>query len=620
MLERIREGSQGLVAKSILVLVILTFALAGIGSYLGGSTQVDAVVVNGQSISKAEFDNEFDKETANLERQYGEMFKIIANNPTYMESVRSGVLDRLIAKELIIQAANDMDLRVGDEEIKTTIRNMKEFQVDGQFDNNRYLTLVRSAGYRVDQFKELLRVDLTRTQLMSALLDTNFVLNNEAKRITSLEQQLRDIRYIDVKVSDFVKDAVVTDTEVSDYYDVNSGQFTTQEQLSIEYLELKVSDLISRVSVEEEKITEQYNSTITQYQTPERRRVSHILFEFGEDEAAAKLKADAALVRVKAGEDFAVLAKELSEDTFSGEDGGDLDWMTNDNADDVFTTAIFNLGSDATSDIIRTDSGFHIAKITAFEASATIPLEEVHDEIKQELLTEAAKELYYELQQQLTDLAFAVPENLSEAAFAIESNVKESGLFTRGTVPVSINFPSVIEAAFSEQVLEDNVNSDVIEITPDHLMVVRKKEYIPSTTKALSEVKAEILTTLKQQKATDLAKEKAQEYLASWKNSEEISDAIVTTKTDVLRTNRDIDAAIVSAAFKLAKGDSKDVELVTTAQGQAIVDVTAVKEATDTSKEIDAVIQRLSVTNSNTTYAAFINSLKAKSDIQYPKS
>ena len=620
MLERIREGSQGLVAKSILVLVILTFALAGIGSYLGGSTEVAAVVVNGESISKAQFDNEFGKERANLERQYGEMFSLIANNPTYMESVRSNVLDRLIAQELTIQAASNMDLRVGDEEIKETIRNMEEFQVDGQFDNNRYLSLVRSAGYRVEQFKELLRVDLTRTQLINALISTDFVLDSEAQKIASLEQQLRDIRYIDIKVSDFVESATVTDAEVSDYYDVNSGQFTTQEQLSIQYLELKVSDLLSKVSVEEEKIVEQYNSYITQYQTPERRRVSHILFEFGEDEAAAKLKADAALVRVKAGEDFSVLAKELSDDTFSGEEGGDLDWMTNDNADDAFTTAVFGIGSDATSDLIRTDSGFHIVKITEFEASATTPLTEVHDEIKQELLTEAAKELYYELQQQLTDVAFSIPENLTEAALEIESSVKETTLFTRATVPASVNFPSVIEAAFSEQILGDNVNSEVIEITPDHLMVVRKKEYIPSVVKTLSDVKSEIVVTLKQQKAADMAKEKAQEFLAMWKNAEEIPGAVVVTKTDILRTNRDVDSAIVSAAFKLAKGDSKDIELVTTAQGQAIVDVTAVKEATDTSKEIGAVIQRLSATNGNATYAAFINSLKAKSDIQYPKS
>ena len=362
MLERIREGSQGVVAKAILVLVILTFALAGIGSYLGGSTEVASVIVNGETISKAQVDNEFAKERSNLERQYGEMFKMIANNPTYMENVRKGVEERLIAQALISQTAADMDLRVGDDEIKKNIRDMKEFHVDGQFNNDRYLSLVRSAGYRVEQFRELLRVDLTRQQLMGAVIGSDFVLNNEAKQIAKLEKQLRDIRYIDVNAADFLAEVSASDDEIADYYDVNSGQFTTQEQLSLEYVELKVADLLSRVSVEESKVREQYESSLSQYQSPERRRVSHISFELGEDEAAAQEKAQAALARVNAGEDFALLAKELSEDTLSGEEGGDLDWMTLDD-EDAFTKAVFALENGATSDIVTTDSDLHIIKI-----------------------------------------------------------------------------------------------------------------------------------------------------------------------------------------------------------------------------------------------------------------
>lgn len=620
MLERIREGSQGIVAKAILVLVILTFALAGIGSYLGGSSEVASVIVNGEPINQSEIDNEFAKERANLERQYGEMFKVIANNPTYMESVRTGVVERLIAQALITQTASNMELRVGNEEIKNTIRNMPEFQVDGQFDNNRYLSLVRSSGYRVEQFKELLRIDLTRQQLMNAVIGSDFVLNNEATKIGALEKQLRDIRYIEVKASDFLDDAEVSDDEITDYYDVNSGQFTTQEQLSLEYVELKVSDLISRVEVEESQIEENYNSNIAQYQTTERRRVSHILFEFGDDEAVASSKAQDALVRVNAGENFAELAKTLSEDTFSGEEGGDLDWMTNDNSGDVFTEAVFNLDNNTTSDVIRSESGFHIIKITDIEPSTTQTLAEVHDEIKQELLTDAAKELFYELQQELTDTAFAIPENLTEAASLIESTVKSTELFSRSSVPSSVNYPSVVDAAFSEQVLGEEVNSDVIEITPDHHIVIRKKEYIPSVVKALDEVKEQIVATLKQQKASELAKEKAQEYLANWEQGEAISDVTVITKNDVLRTNEEIDNAIVLAAFKLAKGDSNDVELVTTSLGQAIVDVTAVKEASDSAIDLNAVVQRLKSTTGNATYSAFIESLKEKSDIQYPKS
>ena len=619
MLERIREGSQGVVAKAILVLVILTFALAGIGSYLGGSTEVASVIVNGETISKAQVDNEFAKERSNLERQYGEMFKMIANNPTYMENVRKGVEERLIAQALISQTAAEMDLRVGDDEIKKNIRDMKEFHVDGQFNNDRYLSLVRSAGYRVEQFRELLRVDLTRQQLMGAVIGSDFVLNNEAKQIAKLEKQLRDIRYIDINAADFLTEVSASDDEIADYYDVNSGQFTTQEQLSLEYVELRVADLLSRVSVEESKVREQYESSLSQYQSPERRRVSHISFELGEDEAAAQAKAQAALARVNAGEDFASLAKELSEDTLSGEEGGDLDWMTLDD-EDAFTKAVFALENGATSDIVTTDSDLHIIKITDLEPAATKAFDDVASEIKDELLFEAAKEYFYELQQQLTDTTFAVPENLTEAAAEIESDVKSTALFTRSSVPADVNYPGVIDAAFSEQVLGENVNSDVIDISPEHLMVVRKKEHIPSEVKPMSDVREQIVNILKQQKASELAKEKAEQYLASWQAGESIDGVTVVEKSDVSRASRDIDNAIVTAAFKMAKGESYDAQLVSTSQGQAVVDLVAVKEANDVAADLESVIQRLNATQSNEAYKAFIDSLKEKSDIQYPTS
>ncbi|MCG7529878.1 SurA N-terminal domain-containing protein [Psychrobium sp. MM17-31] len=620
MLERIREGSQGVVAKAILGLVILTFALAGIGSYLGGSSEVASVIVNGETISQAQVDNEFAKERSNLERQYGEMFKMIANNPTYMESVRKGVQERLIAQALISQTAAAMDLRVGDEQIKKTIRDMQEFHVDGQFNNDRYLSLVRSSGYRVEQFRELLRVDLTRQQLMGAVIGSDFVLKNEAEQIAKLEKQLRDIRYISVSANDFLNDVEISDDEVAEYYDVNSGQFTTPEQLSVEFVELKVADLLPRVSVEDSKVREQYESNLAQYQSPERRRVSHILFEFGDDEAATRAKAEAALARVKAGEDFAALAKELSDDTFSGEEGGDLDWMTKDGDEDAFTNAAFAVENGATSDIVETESGLHIIKVTDLDAAATKAFDEVASEIEEELLAQQAKELFYELQQQLTDTAFSVSENLTEAAAEIESQVKSTALFTRANVPAAVNFPEVIDAAFSEDVLGENLNSEVINVSPDHLMVVRKKEHIPSEVKPMSDVKVQIVDILKQQKAGDLAKEKAEQYLASWQAGETIDGVTVVEKADVARTTRDIDNAIVAAAFKMAKTGENNAELVSTVDGQAVVDLVAVKEANDVTSDIDSVLQRLNATQSGAAYKAFIDSLKEKSDIQYPAS
>jgi len=619
MLEQIREGSQGVVAKTILVVVILSFALAGIGSYLGSSSEVAGAIVNGKTITSAQVEQEFQQERTRLQQQFGEMFQAIANDATYMNNVRNNVLERLVAQELLLQTAANMDLRVGDEEIKQSIRQMQEFQVDGEFNNDRYQSLLRQSGYRVEQFRDMLRTDMTRRQLIATLVSSDFTLANEANVIAKLELQTRDIRYIEVKANDFVDTVQVNEQEISDYYELNSGQFQTQETLSLEYVELKVSDLVSKVEVDDAQVEASYQDNLTQYQSDPRRRVSHILFEFGDDEASAQASAEAALAQLAGGADFAGLAKELSQDTFSAENGGDLDWIDVGVMDPEFDQAAFSLAKGETSQVVRSEFGFHILLVTDAEDVTTKPFSDVQADIKQELLTEAAKELFFELQQQLADLAFEVPENLIEAATAIETTVQTTAVFSRATPPQLLQQPLVLNAAFSDPVLLEGVNSDVLEITPDHLVVIRKKEHNPSEVKALSAVTESISQRLKAQKAQELAKEKAQQYLTAWNNGEQVSDIAVSEKAAILRTNRDIDPAIVTAAFKLAKASDSN-ELVTTAAGEAIVALNSVNEATDTAESITAIIQRMERSNADVTYRAFIQSLKDASDIQYPKA
>lgn len=622
MLEKIRDGSQGVVAKAILVVVILSFALAGIGSYLGGSTDVAGAIVNGKTITGAQVEQEFQQERNRMQQQFGEMFQAIANDETYMASVRKNVLDRLVSQELLLQTATKMDLRVGDEEIKQAIRDMQEFHVDGVFNNDRYQSLLRQSGYRVEQFRDMLRTDMTRRQLIATLVSSDFTLANEANVIAKLEQQMRDIRYIEVKASDFLDSVAVTSEEINDYYELNNGQFQTQETLSLEYVELKVSDLMDKVSVEDAKVEETYQENITQYQTDARRRVSHILFEFGDDEAASQAAAQAALAQLNGGADFAALAKEVSQDAFSAENGGDLDWIEPGIMDPEFDKAAFALAKGETSQVVRSEFGFHILNVTDAEDVTTKPLSEVQESIKQELLTEAAKELFYEMQQQLADIAFEVPENLIEAAESIDSTVKSTELFTRATAPEFVKAPAVLNAAFSDPVLLEAVNSDVIEITPDHLLVLRKKEHNPSEIKALELVTADIEQRLKAEKAQAQAKEKAQEYLDAWNNNQEIADVTVSEKSALLRTSRDLDPAIVAAAFKLGKPTTDKVanELVTTAAGEAIVSLIKVTEAADVAENVEGIIERMQRSNSDATYRAFIQSLKDASDIQYPQA
>ena len=154
MLEDIRESSQGLTAKIILGLIILTFAVAGLGSYTN-SVDTSVATVNGEKISQQEFDRAYQAQRNRMAQQFGEMFDTLSNDANYMANFRQGVLDNLINQKLIDQSAQDLSIRVSDARIKETIRVMPEFQVDGVFDNNRYLAVINQAGfYQSSSFRD----------------------------------------------------------------------------------------------------------------------------------------------------------------------------------------------------------------------------------------------------------------------------------------------------------------------------------------------------------------------------------------------------------------------------------------------------------------------------------
>lgn len=292
MLEKIRDGSQGVIAKGILVLVILSFAFAGVSSYLGSTTDVPAAEVNGDKITKAELEQAYQSERARMEQQLGEMFAALSADEKYLESIKQSVLERLVADKLIDQAAHAMGLRVSDEQIIAAIKTEPAFQTDGKFDNERYQAILRQLGYQPQTFRSMMRVDMTRRQLTAALVGTEFVLPGEAKQLAELQGQTRDIRYFVVDSAPFLANASVTDEQVKNYYDVNLGQFMSPEKVSLEYVELNAADFAKNSPISDEEAQAYYDEHKAQYVASEKRLAAHILVTLGSDEAAAKTKAD----------------------------------------------------------------------------------------------------------------------------------------------------------------------------------------------------------------------------------------------------------------------------------------------------------------------------------------
>ena len=188
-----------------------------------------------------------------------------------------------------------------------------------------------------------------------------------------------------------------TDADVEAFYNNNIASFDTEEQVKLAYVMLSIDDLKSRVSVDDDEVRSYYENNLAGYQTEEERRVSHILIEFGDDTEAARAKAEALLAEIKAGADFATLAETSSEDTFSAEAGGDLDYITQDAMDPAFDEAAFaieNVGE--VSDVVESEFGFHIIKLTDIKPSTTTAFEDVKSDIRESLLLDKATEAYFE--------------------------------------------------------------------------------------------------------------------------------------------------------------------------------------------------------------------------------
>ena len=623
MLENIRESSQGMAAKIILGLVILTFALAGIGSYTN-STDTSVADVNGEKISLQDFNKAYQAQRNNMQQQYGEMFETLAADQTYMANFRNGVVDSLINQRLVDQNSANLAIRVSDDRIKKTILTMPEFQVDGVFDNNRYLALINQAGfYQSSDFRDYLRLEMSRRQLTQALVLSEFSLPYQSTMIAELQNQTRDIRFASIGLEQFKSSVEITDEEINNFYQENQERFLNQEKVKVNYITLNVEDIAKNIVVSDDDVKAFYEENINDFGDEEQRRISHILIEVDEDEDAAKAQAESILAQINAGGDFAELAKQYSSDTFSGENGGDLDWLERGSMDEVFDEQAFALAEIGdVSNVVQTEYGFHLIKLTDLKPAVVQPLTEVFDDLKIRISKQKAQEEFYVLQQEMARLSFEFPDSLDDAAEAVNTQVKTSEWLSRNSNTGVFSNVRAIDAAFSDLVLNEQLNSDVIEVSDSLAIVVRLNEYQAANVKPLAEVTEAIKYNLVAEKAKTEAQNVMDELLVEMQSGADITAKLVEygtafeTKADVVRYSPEVAPAIVEKAFTLPHPVEGTVSagLSDLANGDfVLVEVQAVKNM---EAKLSSDIENQQVNQlAQSAYLAYVESLKEDASI-----
>ncbi len=609
---------------AIIALIVLSFVFAGVSSYVSSSGSSAAAEVNGEPISQQDVERAYQAQRARLEAQFGEGISALFSDENYLRDFRMNVLDRLIADTLIEQKAKELGMRVSDKQIRDAITAMPEFQTEGSFDNERYLMLLRQNGFQPSDFRDYMRQQMTREQLSRAVQASDFSLPEEVSLAHRLQGQTRNADYLIVDSAPFAASVELSDEEVQAFYDENISRFDTQEKVNLAYVTLAVEDLKADVSVSEEEIEQEYQDNIALYKTTEERRVSHILIEFGDDKDAAKEKAESLLAEVDQGADFADLAEANSADTFSAENGGDLDFITAGMMDPSFDEAAFaisNVGE--TSEVIETEFGYHIIKLTDMKPVETTPLAEVRDEIEAQLLTDKATDEFFALQSEMANLAFEVPDTLEDVAGAVNGKIKETGLVTASAVPAALNVPAVTSKMFDPDFIAEGLNSDVIELSNDEVVVIRVIGHEPQRTQALDEVRTQILAQLRARKAQEAAAEWADNVVEQVQAGEspELTIGDVTlewqSKEAIARNSTELPRNLVDTVFTLSTEEGNNLEVAKLGSGDVgVVRLTAVNmpEALG-EEELDSLNQQLMTNYSQANYQSFVDSLRSAADV-----
>ncbi|MCW8869666.1 MAG: SurA N-terminal domain-containing protein [Proteobacteria bacterium] len=588
MLTWIRDKSTGLFMTIVMGILILAFALWGVGDYFSQSSSDSLATVNGETITYSDYSNQFATYRQNMLNQFGDQLE-----PDFFDSpmMRRNFLESMINSELHRQAAFENGYTVTGDQIRSILSDVEIFQnADGQFDRELY------AGYlaQTNQSAQALQARIVNEeagQAVNQLFDeTAFMTPKEAKTIAILRNQTRDFDYFLIQANQFAEDVTVSDDEISDYYNSNSNQFMTQEMVKVDYIELDAEQVANQIEVTEQDALSYYEENKQRFEKSAQRKASHILIN---DDNQAQETLNTIQTQLDQGTSFADLAKEYSQDPGSAEQGGDLGLVNPGDMVEEFDEALFSMEEGQISEPVKTQFGFHIIKLEEIKAARVPSFEEVRTDIVQELQASQAQTLFLDRANELSGLVLDAQSGLSQAAEETNLTVETTDFFPRsGGEGLAAN-PEFVKMAYSSMVKNDLLNSDVVNLSETHIAFIHMNQVKPAELKPLDDVKETIKTRLVNEKSVEMAQQLADEVkVKAQQDGLELNalkdefDLNLVAARDVKRTGSNHPVNVVSAVFRLMAPDKTD-DTIHVVQGNnndvAVVQLLGVKSPDESS-------------------------------------
>ncbi|MDD5241471.1 MAG: SurA N-terminal domain-containing protein [Sulfuricella sp.] len=529
MLEIIRERAHGLIAKIILGLIIVPFALWGVDSYIRHSDKADIVAqVDGQKITRQEFGQTLREKQDQMRAELGARF-----DPAALDrpEIRQAILDGLVQQRLLATEAAHAGFNMPDALLASIISNIPEFQQDGKFSQARYESMLRAQNMTPPAFESRLRQNLVIQQLFEGLSHGVAMPRSAEEKVIRLAEQQREISQSLVTPEHYMVQMKTNPADIKAYYDKHHEEFRVPEQVKLDYVVLSMDELAQQMVVSDDEIKKYYDEHSAQYQEQDQRRASHILIAAGTsasavEKTAARTQAEQILKEIKQSPArFEALAKQYSKDPGSAAKGGDLGFFPRGVMVKPFEDTVFGMKGGEISGLVQSDFGFHIIKLTAIKQGGARSLDEARGEVMQELKKQKAARKFAELAETFSNMVYEQPDSLKPVADKLKLKIQISPLIGKnGTDQALLKNPKLLQAVFSEDVLKQKRNTEAIEVAPNILVAARVTEYKAATYQSFEELNTELAKRLLREQSNAMAVKQGKEALATLQKGGAVAD------------------------------------------------------------------------------------------------
>ena len=542
----------------LFLLIVPSFVLFGLEGYSRMQEKGGTVArVDGRDITQADWDAAHKLEVDRLRQQMPNLDAKLLDSP----EARYGTLERLVRDRVLIAAAHDSKLTASDQRLARELQTNELIAAlrgpDGKLDMAKYRQMLVSQGMSPEMFEEQVRADLSSRQVLAGIGNTGFAPPAIANAALGAYFEKREVQVMPFLAPEYAAKISPTDADVEAFYKANAQMFQAPEQANVEYVLLDLEAVKKTIAVNEQDLKTYYEQNLARFGSKEERRASHILITVPKNAPAAdrdkaRVKATELLAAAKKNpEGFAELAKKNSQDPGSAANGGDLDFFARGAMVKQFEDAAFAMKPGEISNLVESEFGYHIIKLTEVRAPKQKTFEEMRPELEAELKKQQAQRKYAEAAEQFSNGVYEQADSLKPVAEKLKLEIKSAANVSRqpaqGAAGPLAN-PKFLTALFAPDAVEKKRNTEALEVGPNQMVSGRIVQHTPARTRPLAEVKDDVRARLVAQRAAEMAKKEGQAKLAAWKSapaSAVLPAAVVVSRDDPKRQARQVvDAAL----------------------------------------------------------------------------